>query len=39
MIRKSGNRFSFATNAKGVCAEIILKQGDEIVMLLNRIAI
>jgi hypothetical protein len=39
MIRKSGNRFSLATTAGGVCAGIILKQGDEIVMLLNRIAI
>jgi hypothetical protein len=26
MIRKSGNRFSLATNAEGVCAEIMLKQ-------------
>jgi hypothetical protein len=26
MIRKSGNRFSLATNAKGVCAEIMLNQ-------------
>jgi hypothetical protein len=26
MIRKSGYRFSPATNAKGVCAEIMLKQ-------------
>ena len=26
MIRKSGNRFSLATNAKGVCAEIMLKE-------------
>jgi hypothetical protein len=29
MIRKSGNRFSLATNAIGVCAEITLKQEDE----------
>jgi hypothetical protein len=28
MIRKSGNRFSLATNAKRVCAEIMLKQRD-----------
>jgi hypothetical protein len=26
MIRKSGHRFSLATNAKGVCAEIMRKQ-------------
>ena len=26
MIRKSAKRFSLATNAKGVCAEIMLKQ-------------
>jgi hypothetical protein len=32
MIRKSGNRFSLATNAERVCAEIMLKQGDEIMM-------
>jgi hypothetical protein len=32
MIRKSGNRFSLATNAKGVCAEIMLNQRDEIMM-------
>jgi len=25
MIRKSGNRFSLATNAERVCAEIMLK--------------
>jgi hypothetical protein len=30
MIRKSGNRFSLATNAERVCAEIMLKQIDEI---------
>jgi len=31
MIRKSGNRFSLATNARGVCAEIMLnkKMDDE----------
>jgi hypothetical protein len=28
MIRKSGNRFSLATNAERVCAEIMLKQED-----------
>jgi hypothetical protein len=28
MIRKSGHRFSLATSAKGVCAEIMLKQED-----------
>src|SRR6266699_1482353 len=28
MIRKSGNRFSLATNAERVCAEIMLKQKD-----------
>jgi hypothetical protein len=28
MIRKSGHRFSLATNAKGVCAEIMLNQKD-----------
>ena len=40
MIRKSGNRFSLATNAKRVCAEIMLKQNDEIMMrFLNRIMI
>jgi hypothetical protein len=32
MIRKSGNRFSLATNAERVCAEIMLKQRDEIMM-------
>jgi hypothetical protein len=26
MILKSGNRFSLAANARGVCAEIMLKQ-------------
>jgi hypothetical protein len=31
MIRKSGNRFSLATNAERVCAEIMLKtEGDSI---------
>jgi len=29
MIWKSGHRFSLATNAKGVCAEIVLKQEDD----------
>jgi hypothetical protein len=37
MIRKSGNRFSLATNAS-VCAEIMLKQRDEIIRF-NRIII
>ncbi|MGY2888679.1 hypothetical protein ACVIHI_005793 [Bradyrhizobium sp. USDA 4524] len=32
MIQKSGNRFSLATNAERVCAEIMLKQRDWIVM-------
>ena len=32
MIRKIANRFSLATNAKSVCAEIMLKQRDEIMM-------
>jgi len=32
MIRKSGNRFSLATNAERVCAEIMLKQSDAIMM-------
>jgi hypothetical protein len=27
MIRKSGHRFSLATNAERVCAEIMLKDG------------
>ncbi len=26
MIRKSGHRFSLATNAEGVCAEIMLQK-------------
>jgi len=39
MIRKSGNRFSLATNAERVCAEIMLKQRDEIMMRFNRIMI
>jgi hypothetical protein len=30
MIRKSGNRFSLATNAERVCAEIMLKHEDNI---------
>jgi len=38
MIRKSGNRFSLATNAERVCADIMLKQRDEIMMLLRLIA-
>jgi hypothetical protein len=38
MIRKSGNRFSLATNAKRVCAEIMLKQRDEIMMRFHAIA-
>jgi len=33
MIRKSGNRFFLAINAERVCAEIMLEQRDEIVML------
>jgi hypothetical protein len=37
MIRKSGNRFSLATNADRVCAEIVLKQKDEIVIRFNLI--
>jgi hypothetical protein len=32
MIGKSENRFSLATGASGVCAEIVLKQGDGMVM-------
>src|SRR5882724_319024 len=32
VIRKSGNRFSFATNAERVCAEIMLKQRDKIMI-------
>ena len=31
MIRKSGNRFSLATNAERVCAEIMLKQEKDLV--------
>jgi hypothetical protein len=47
MIRKSmlsgqnptgGNRFSLAPNAEGICAEIMLKQGDEIMMRFHQIA-
>jgi hypothetical protein len=38
MIRETGNRFSLATNAKRVCAEIMLKQGDEIMMRFHLIA-
>jgi hypothetical protein len=36
MIRKSGNQFSLATNAS-VCAEIMLKQRDEIMTRFNPI--
>jgi hypothetical protein len=41
MIRKSGNRFSLATNAERVCAEIMLKlkQRDEIMIRFNRLMI
>jgi hypothetical protein len=41
MIRKSAKRFSPATNAERVCVEIMLKQGDEIMMAIlpNRIMI
>ena len=39
MIRKSGCRFSLATNAERVCAEIMLKQIDEIMMRFFRIMI
>jgi len=35
MIRKSGYRFFLATNAARVCAEIMLKQGDEIMIRLR----
>jgi hypothetical protein len=38
MIRKSGNRSSLATNAKCACAEIMLKQKDEIMMRFHLIA-
>jgi hypothetical protein len=38
MIRKSGSRFSLATNAERVCAEIMLKQRDEIMMRFHQIA-
>jgi hypothetical protein len=31
-LAQSGNRFSLATNAERVCAEIMLKQRDEIMM-------
>jgi hypothetical protein len=46
MIRKSmpsgndpmgGNRFSLATNAESVCAEIMLEQRDEIMIRFNLI--
>ena len=35
---ESGNRFSLATNAKRVCAEIMLEQRDEIMMQFHLIA-
>jgi len=38
MIRKSGNRFSLATNAERVCTDIMLKQIDEIMMRFHLIA-
>jgi hypothetical protein len=38
MIRKSGNRFSLATNAERVCAEIMLKLIDAITMRFLQIA-
>jgi hypothetical protein len=38
MIRKSGNLFSLATNAERVCADIMLKQMDEIMMRFHLIA-
>ena len=38
MIRKSGNLFSLATNAERVCADIMLKQMDEIMMRFQLIA-
>jgi hypothetical protein len=38
MIRKSGSRFSLATNAERVCADIMLKQMDEIMMRFHLIA-
>jgi hypothetical protein len=37
MIRKSGNRFFLATNAERVCAEIMLKQRDEVMIRFTRI--
>jgi hypothetical protein len=37
MIRKSGYRFSVATNAERVCAEIMLKQKDESMIRFHRI--
>ncbi len=37
MIRKSANRFFLATNAGRVCAEIMLKQRDEIMIRFNLI--
>src|SRR6516225_2557110 len=38
MIRKSGNRFSLATNAERVCAEIMLKQRASLVSVAKRIS-
>jgi hypothetical protein len=35
MIRKSGKRFSLATNPKRVCAQIMLKRRDEIMIRLH----
>jgi hypothetical protein len=37
MIRKSGYWFSLATNLERVCAEIMLKQKDEIMIRFNPI--
>src|SRR3979411_516301 len=37
MIRKSGHRFSLATNAERVCAEIMLKQKSEPAMDIVRV--
>jgi hypothetical protein len=36
-LAQSGNRFSLATRAKGACAEIMLKQGDQIMIRFNLI--
>jgi hypothetical protein len=38
MIRKSGNRFSLAASTGRVCAEIMLKQRDDIMMRFHLIA-